>query len=218
MSESTGCRVVVLISGSGSNLQAIIDKCKTDKIDATICAVISNKSKAFGLERAENAGITTAIVDHKAYQNREDFDDALKETIDQFEPELVVLAGFMRILTAGFIRHYLGRIINIHPSLLPKYPGLNTHQRAIDADDKTHGTTVHFATEELDGGPPILQASVNINSDDSVETLAARVLIEEHKIYPRVIDWFAQGRLVLEDNHAWLDGEKIAPTGIHYKE
>jgi phosphoribosylglycinamide formyltransferase-1 len=188
-------RVVVLISGNGSNLQAIIDASRQDPGLYEVVAVISNREDAYGLERADREGISSAIVDHKAYETREAYDHALMQIIDAFEPELVVLAGFMRILTPEFVRHYAGRMLNIHPPLLPKYKGLNTHQRAIDAGDKVHGCSVHFVTEALDDGPVVLQAEVPVLEDDTAETLADRVHLQEHIIYPEAVRRFALGEL-----------------------
>ena len=186
--------IVVLISGSGSNLQSIIDAAQRD-LPVDIRAVISNKADAYGLVRAREAGITTAVLDHTGYADRESYDAALQQLIDSYAPQLVVLAGFMRILSDGFVRHYEGRMINIHPSLLPKYRGLNTHARAIEAGDREAGCTVHFVTPELDAGPPILQACVPVHDDDSPESLAARVLEQEHRIYPEAIRLFVEGKL-----------------------
>jgi phosphoribosylglycinamide formyltransferase-1 len=191
-------RIVVLISGSGSNLQAIIDACEVNKDSGQVVAVISNKSDAYGLERAKNKNIDTDVLSHKAFNSREDYDQCLIEKIDVFKPDLIVLAGFMRILTSGFVEHFQGRLINIHPSLLPKYQGLNTHQRAIDAGDDEHGVSVHFVTETLDGGPVILQAKVPVFKDDTAEDVAARVHIQEHRIYPLVVQWFCQKRLAMK--------------------
>ncbi len=207
-------KLVVLISGSGSNLQAIIDACASKDINAEIAAVISNKADALGLERAQKANIPTHIVNHKEFDDREAFDKALVQVIDPYNADAIILAGFMRILTQGFTEKYLGKMLNIHPSLLPKYPGLNTHQRAIDAKDAEAGVTVHFVTAELDGGPPILQAKVNINPEDDVQSLAKRVLIQEHVIYPQAVNWLINGRLELRDNKAYLDGEEIPECGI----
>ncbi len=203
------CRTVILISGSGSNLQAIIDAQEAGDAAIEISAVISNKAGVRGLERAAKHNIAAEVLDHKAYDSREAFDSALIECIDKHKPELVVLAGFMRILTPAFTEHYLGRMLNIHPSLLPKYQGLHTHQRAIDAGDKEHGVTVHFVTAELDGGPSVIQARVPILPEDTADTLAARVLTQEHIIYPRAIGWFARGRLKMEDGKAFLDGKQV---------
>jgi phosphoribosylglycinamide formyltransferase-1 len=197
--------LVVLISGSGSNLQAIIDRA-TENLSVDIRAVISSRPGAYGLERAKAAGIETAVLDHKAYADRESYDQALIKLIDSFRPDLVVLAGFMRILTPEFVRHYAGRLLNIHPSLLPKYRGRHTHQRALEAGETKHGATIHFVTEELDGGPLIAQAQVPVLPDDDEERLAARVLQKEHQLYPQTIAWFAQKRLKLdEEGHVRLD-------------
>lgn len=191
--------IVVLISGSGSNLQAIIDAVQGGSIEGHIAAVISNRPDAFGLKRAAEAGIPTRTLDHSLYPDREQFDDALMSVIDEYQPNLLVLAGFMRILTEDFVRHYQGRMLNIHPSLLPKYRGLNTHARAIEAGDTEHGVSVHFVTPELDGGPVILQARIAIQGGQTAEDLAERVLEKEHIIYPMVIGWYTAGRLKLED-------------------
>jgi len=207
------CDVVVLLSGTGSNLQALIDSTRTGDSPARIAAVISNRSDAYGLQRASDAGIATRTLDHKAFEGREAFDSALIELIDTFNPKLVVLAGFMRILSADFVRHYAGRLLNIHPSLLPKYKGMHTHQRALDAGDSEHGCSVHFVTEELDGGPLVVQAVVPVESDDSAQTLAQRVHTQEHRIYPLAVRWFAEGRLILGEQGALLDGQLLAASG-----
>lgn len=207
------CNVVVLISGSGSNLQALIDSIAHDGNPARISAVISNRADAYGLQRAQNAGIATQVLDHKQFDGREAFDAALIEAIDAYNPQLVVLAGFMRILTPGFVRHYAGRLLNIHPSLLPKYKGLHTHQRALEAGDSEHGCSVHFVTEELDGGPLVVQAVIPVQSDDSPASLAQRVHAQEHLIYPLAVTWFAEGRLRLETQGAMLDGQALPSTG-----
>ena len=198
---------VVLISGGGSNLQSIIDQ--ANSIGLNISAVISNQAQAYGLQRAEQAGIEARVIDHTQYNSREDFDTELRKIIDSYEAELVILAGFMRILTPEFTQHYTGRMLNIHPSLLPKFQGLHTHQRAIDAGEAEHGASVHFVTAQLDGGPVIAQRKVKILPGDDAKTLAARVLTEEHQLYPQVIGYFCDGRLKFDDNHAFLDGEKI---------
>lgn len=210
---SQTCDVVVLLSGTGSNLQALIDSTLTCDSPARIAAVVSNRSDAYGLQRARDAGIDTRSLDHKAFEGREAFDSALIELIDAFNPKLVVLAGFMRILSADFVRHYNGRLLNIHPSLLPKYKGLHTHQRALEAGDTEHGCSVHFVTEELDGGPLVVQAVVPVESADSAQTLAQRVHTQEHRIYPLAVRWFAEGRLVLGDHGALLDGQLLAASG-----
>ncbi|MEK1906276.1 MAG: phosphoribosylglycinamide formyltransferase [Pseudomonas sp.] len=207
------CNVVVLISGSGSNLQALIDSIATADSPARICAVISNRADAYGLERAKQAGIATLVLDHKQFDGREAFDAALVEAIDGFDPQLVVLAGFMRILSGGFVRHYEGRLLNIHPSLLPKYKGLHTHQRALEAGDSEHGCSVHFVTEELDGGPLVVQAVVPVKSDDTPDSLAQRVHAEEHRIYPLAMHWFATGRLRLDSSGTVLDGQTLPASG-----
>lgn len=205
------CRVVVLISGNGSNLQALIDY---PARNYEIGAVISNRADAFGLQRAQNAGIATAVLDHKAFESREAFDLALMSLIDQYQPDLVVLAGFMRILSSAFVQHYAGKLLNIHPSLLPLYKGTHTHQRVLDAGDREHGVSVHFVTEELDGGPVILQAVVPVLADDTAETLAARVATQEHKIYPEAVSWFAGGRLKVSHGAACLDNQPLPACGI----
>lgn len=210
MSPMSTKRIVVLISGSGSNLQAIINACTSKEIQGSIVAVISNRPEVYGLTRARLAGIETQTLDHKNFADRLSFDQALIELIDTYQPDLVVLAGFMRILTAKFVEHYSGRMLNIHPSLLPAYKGVHTHQRALDDGAKQHGASVHFVTAELDAGAVILQAAVPVLADDTAETLAARVLIEEHKIYPQVVSWFCTERLSLKDGFAWLDGQCLS--------
>lgn len=206
------CRIVVLISGNGSNLQALMDNCDTEHCQFT--GVISNRADAYGLQRAAAAGVPSQVVDHKDYPDRESFDQAMIRVIDGFQADLVVLAGFMRILSAGFVQHYHGRLLNIHPSLLPDYKGTQTHQRVLDAGESEHGVSVHFVTEELDGGPVIRQVVIPVHPDDSAQSLAARVAIEEHRIYPQVVNWFATGRLVMRDGNAWLDGERLSQHGV----
>lgn len=205
--------IVVLISGSGSNLQAIIDACSSGFIPGKVSAVISNKANAYGLVRANEAGISTQVLSHKSYASRDKYDLALTDAIDQHKPDLVILAGFMRILTPAFVQHFSGRLLNIHPSLLPKYQGLATHQRAIDAGDSEHGCSVHFVTEQLDGGPVILQAKVPVFADDDAQSLAERVHEQEHRIYPLVVRWFCQNRLQQHSDQAWLDGNVLAANG-----
>jgi phosphoribosylglycinamide formyltransferase-1 len=207
------CDVVVLLSGTGGNLQAMIDSFKDGPGPVRIRAVISNRDDAYGLQRARDAGIEACVLDHTAYEGREAFDAALIELIDTFDPQLVVLAGFMRILSAGFVRHYHGRLLNIHPSLLPLYKGLHTHQRAIEAGDKEHGCSVHFVTEELDGGPLVVQAVISVQLQDSPATLAQRVHTQEHRIYPLAVRWFAEGRLRLGEHGALLDGQPLPASG-----
>jgi phosphoribosylglycinamide formyltransferase-1 len=189
---------VVLISGNGSNLQSIIDNAKS--IDLTICCVVSNKMDAFGLKRAAKVGIPCVALDETLFDSKLGFDQEIMKVIDNYQAKVIILAGYMRILSADFISKYSGKILNIHPSLLPKFPGLNTHQRAIDASEKKHGASVHFVTEEVDGGPVIAQQSVNIDSTDNPQTLAKKVLEKEHILYPKVIRWYTQGRLKLLNN------------------
>jgi phosphoribosylglycinamide formyltransferase-1 len=205
--------IVVLISGNGSNLQAIIDACKQKKINATIRAVFSNKADAFGLERAREAGIPAHVLTADLFASREAFDRELMQEIDAYAPDVVVLAGYMRILSPAFVEHFAGRLLNIHPSLLPKYPGLHTHRQALENGDTEHGTSVHFVTDELDGGPVILQAKVPVFAGDTEEDITARVQTQEHAIYPLVVSWFIEGRLAMRDNRAWLDGVPLPPQG-----
>ncbi len=205
--------IVVLISGNGSNLQAIIDACKQNKIKGTLRAVFSNKADAFGLERAQEAGIPAHVLTADRFDSREAFDRELIQEIDAYSPDVVVLAGFMRILSPAFVMHYRGRLLNIHPSLLPKYPGLHTHRQALENGDEEHGTSVHFVTDELDGGPVILQAKVPVFEGDDEDEITARVQVQEHAIYPLVLSWFVEGRLKMRDNAAWLDGQRLSPQG-----
>ncbi|MFV8413476.1 phosphoribosylglycinamide formyltransferase [Vibrio owensii] len=205
--------IVVLISGNGSNLQAILESCEANMPNAQVAAVFSNKADAYGLERAKQFDVNSHFVDPKAFESREDFDAELMKQIDEYQPDVIVLAGYMRILSSAFVSHYLGKMINIHPSLLPKYPGLHTHQRAIDAEDKEHGTSVHFVTEELDGGPVVLQAKVPVFEDDDADALAARVQTQEHNIYPMVTKWLVEGRLSMTEGKAYLDGFELDAQG-----
>lgn len=211
MQNSTA--IVVMISGNGSNLQSIIDYIENRNVNGRIVAVISNNPEAYGLERARNAGIKGLVLDHNSYSSREDYDRALMSVIDQHDAGLVVLAGFMRILTEDFVTHYQGRMLNIHPSLLPKFKGLNTHQRAIDEDETEHGASVHFVTPELDGGPVIVQSKVPVFEEDTAKELASRVQEQERNIYPLVVDWFCQNRLKMENNKAILDGITLNESG-----
>lgn len=197
---TTPIPVVILISGRGSNLHAIIEAVEQDGLPIEIRAVISNRPAAAGLQVAAEAGIATDVIDHTEFNNRAAFDRALQTRIDACQPELVILAGFMRILTEDFVTHYRGRMLNIHPSLLPEFPGLNTHQRALDAGCRVHGASVHFVTADMDGGPVFLQARVAVRADDTAEQLASRVLEQEHQLYPQAIRLFAEGRLSLGDN------------------
>ncbi|MGI4842135.1 MAG: phosphoribosylglycinamide formyltransferase [Janthinobacterium lividum] len=190
--------IVILISGRGSNMEAIVRAMESEAWPARIAAVVSNKPEAKGLQFAQARGIPTAVVPSKEFATRAEFDAALQETIDRFAPDLVVLAGFMRILTAPFVEHYAGRMLNIHPSLLPLYPGLGTHQQALAAGDKEHGATVHFVTAELDHGPIVAQARVPVLPGDTEDTLSARLLVEEHKLYPYAVRLFVEDRLSIE--------------------
>ncbi len=202
--------IVVLISGNGSNLQAIIDSVKNDAIEGRISAVISNRPGVFGLERAAKAGIPAITVDHTKFTSRADFEQSLSQTIDQYQPDVLVLAGFMRILSSEFVQHYLGKMLNIHPSLLPKYPGLNTHRRVLENGDKEHGTSVHFVTAELDGGPIIAQRSIHVTADDTEESLQQKIQQQEHKLYPEVVSWLCNGRVQFKDGKAWLDNQIVS--------
>ena len=208
--------IVILISGRGSNLQSIIDAVASDRLPVEIRAVISNRPAAEGLQRATQAGIPAAVIDHSLYSDRAEFDQALRECIERWQPGLVALAGFMRILTAGFVHHYQGRMLNIHPSLLPDFPGLRTHQRALESGCKQHGASIHFVTEAVDGGPVVLQARVPVYQQDTVTTLTARVLEQEHRLYPLAIRWFAEQRLRLDSSgHAVLD-DKVLTEPVTY--
>lgn len=218
MIDHPKARLAILISGRGSNLQVFIDACASGELEADIALVVSNKPDAAGLQRATRAGLATGCIDHRDYATREEFDQALVDALLPLQPDLVILAGFMRILTPVFIRPFYGRLLNIHPSLLPKYPGLNTHQRALDAGDGEAGVTVHFVTLELDGGPPVIQARVSVVAGDTADSLAERVINREHIIYPIAARWHLQGRLKLKDEGAYLDGDPIPPTGIQYHE
>ena len=206
MSAARKIRLVVLISGRGSNLQAILDQAASGELPVEVAAVISNRPGVQGLERAQRAGVPTLELDHQPYADRPAFEAALIERIDPYQPDLVILAGFMRVLTAGFTEHYRGRLFNIHPSLLPKFRGLHTHERAIAAGEDEHGASIHFVTAELDGGPVIVQARVPVLSGDDPDILAARVLEQEHRLYPQAIRWFAEGRLQLVGEQVCFDG------------
>lgn len=209
-------KIVVLISGNGTNLQAIIDKLHNSELaeqKIEIAAVISNKADAYGLRRANDAGIYNQVILNGAANSREQYDALLSEEIDKFQPDLILMAGFMRILSTPFVDKYLGKMLNIHPSLLPKYRGVNTHQKAIDAGDKEHGATVHFVTPELDSGPTVLQAKVPVFAEDKAEDLAERVLTQEHLIYPLAAQWFLTERLKMVNNQAQLDGNILPENG-----
>lgn len=201
--------VVVLISGRGTNLQSLLDGCKSGTLPIDLRAVITNRPEALGLERARRAGIAAVLIDHTRFAERSAFDAALQRGIDAFQPQLVVLAGFMRLLTAQFCDHYSGRMLNIHPSLLPAYQGLHTHERALADGAREHGATVHFVTPDLDGGPRVLQAVVPMIPGEDPRLLAARVLEQEHRILPCAIRWFAEGRLRMANGAAYLDGRRL---------
>ena len=214
MSRSTSKKsLVVLVSGNGSNLQAIIDACKAQRINGEIVAVISNKPNVYALKRAESTNIPAIVVEANKLTSREAYDQILLSEILKYSPDLVILAGFMRILSAEFVQGFQGKMLNIHPSLLPKYKGLHTHQRAIDAGDDEHGASVHFVTAELDDGPVILQSRVPIFAEDDSDELASRVLEQERQMYPLVISWFCQGRLIMNNNKAYLDGIELEEQG-----
>ena len=212
--SGTRVGVVVLVSGRGSNLQAIIDAVRDGRLPADIHAIISSEPGAPALARARTAGFSVHVVNHRDFPAREQFDHALMQRIDAYQPRLVVLAGFMRILGKSFIDHYSGRLINIHPSLLPDFPGLNTHARALQSGVKSHGASVHFVTPEVDGGPVIIQSAVPVMPDDTPEILAERVLTEEHRIYPLAIRWFLDRRLSVEGGRVLLDGEHRPEQGL----
>lgn len=199
--------ILVLASGSGTNLQALIDASRERDFPGEIIAVGCNKPGAFALERAAQANIKTFVVNHKSFGSREEFDGALMAEIRRLNPDLIVLAGFMRILTGDFVRAFRGQMLNIHPSLLPAYTGLNTHQRVLAAGDSRHGVSIHFVTEELDGGPVIAQAEIAVNGDDTAESLAERVQLQEHLLYPIVVRWFCEGRIQLGTEGVLFDGE-----------
>lgn len=207
-------KIVVLISGNGSNLQAIIDAIKTHHWPIEIAAVISDQPTAYGLQRATQAGISTQVLSKAEYPRRADYDQHLKKIIDAYQPDLLVLAGFMRILTPEFVTHYQGKLINIHPSLLPNYKGLHTHQRALDAGEQYHGVSVHFVTEELDGGPLIAQMKFAIESNDDATSLQQRIHQLEHRLYPTIILWLAQKRLLLTASGVQFDNDYIATNGM----
>lgn len=213
---SAAARLAVLISGNGSNLQALIDAITAGELDARIVLVISNVPDAPGLTRARAAGIATQVIDHRNYSERILFDEALAEAITPYAVDLVILAGFMRILSAGFIRAFADRLINIHPSLLPNYPGLDTHQQAIDNGDRAAGATVHFVSTELDSGPAIIHAATPVENYDTASSLAARVRQLEHQILPLAVQWCCSGRVAWRDNQALLDNKTLPPGGWRY--
>lgn len=206
-------RVVILISGSGSNMVNLVEHCQAGEINADVVAVISNRSDAAGLAKAQALGVPTEHLSHRDFATREAYDEKLTALVAGFEPDLVVLAGFMRILTPVFVQAFSDRLLNIHPSLLPKYKGIQTHQRALDAGDKEHGVSVHFVTEELDGGPVVLQAKVPVFAGDTVDDLQARVHQQEYRIYPLVVKWFCADRLQMNAQGASLDGDPLPAQG-----
>lgn len=202
-------RILVLVSGSGSNLQAIIDKCESGYINGKVVGVISNVAGVFALERASRHSIPSVVVNHAQYKTRESFDETLANSVNSFSPDLIVLAGFMRILSETFVSQFQGKMLNIHPSLLPKYPGLNTHKKAIHNKDCLHGASVHFVNAELDGGPVVLQSVVQIDVDDSVDSLQSKVALTEWHIYPLVLQWFCQGALRLRQDQVWFNNPVV---------
>ncbi|WP_086933254.1 phosphoribosylglycinamide formyltransferase [Agarilytica rhodophyticola] len=214
--ELKPARVVILISGGGTNLQTIIDQQEAGKLPITICAVISNRDDVQGIQRAQKHNIPVIVLEHNQFPSRESFDGRLQDIIDSQNPDIVVLAGFMRILTPDFTRHYEGKMINIHPSLLPHYQGLHTHRRVLEAGDLKHGATVHFVTAQLDGGPAIIQSSIEVEKSDSEESLKEKVLRQEHKIFPLAIRWLAEKRVVMREEKAFLDGEELAVGGVQF--
>ncbi|HZH57139.1 phosphoribosylglycinamide formyltransferase [Yanghanlia caeni] len=200
--EKGSCRLVILISGRGSNMQTIVETIARDRLDAQVCAVISNRADAAGLAWARQQGIETRAVPHRDYPTREAFDEALAEAIDAFQPDYVLLAGFMRVLTPGFVARFEGRLINIHPSLLPSFPGLHTHQQALTLGVQWHGCTVHFVTAQLDHGPIVAQGVVPVCAGDDPDALASRLLAVEHRVYAQVVRWLAEGRVSLDERQA----------------
>jgi phosphoribosylglycinamide formyltransferase-1 len=200
------CPTAILISGSGTNLQSFIDQVAEGRLDLELSIVFSNNPDAYGLTRARKAGIPTESFAHRDFPSREAFDRAVAGILDVYEPELIILAGFMRILSPWFVKHYEGRILNIHPALLPRYPGLDTHQRVLDAGDEWHGSTVHFVTEELDGGPRILQGRLRVDPEETADELQHRVQAIEHQIYPEAAGLVGSGRVTFRDGKTWLDG------------
>ena len=215
MAATLPLRVVVLVSGRGSNLRAIAGRADAGELPVRIEAVISDRAEAGALAWARERGIATSVLSPQAFPDRASYGRALGDIVAAHAPQLVLLAGFMRILSDEFVQRFAGRMLNIHPSLLPKYAGLHTHRRALEAGDREHGASVHFVTPELDGGPVVLQARVPVLPGDDEDSLAARVLREEHVIYPRCVGWFAEGRLAFRDGAAWLDGRRLDTPVLH---
>lgn len=207
--STKSCNAAILISGSGTNLQSFIDHAARNELELKLSIVFSNRPDAVGLTRARDAGIESACVEHGDYTDRESFDRAVAKLLDRHQSDLLILAGYMRILSPWFVNHYAGRILNIHPALLPAYPGLDTYQRVLDAGAAWHGSTVHFVTDELDAGPRVLQGKLAVNPDETATELEARVKTLEHQIYPQAANWFASGRLTVRDGTAWLDGTRL---------
>ena len=210
-------KAAILVSGSGTNLQSFIDQVEDKRIDLDIAIVFSNRSDAYGLTRAKNAGLKTVCIEHGDFEDRETFDRAVAAALDTFETELIILAGFMRILSPWFVQHFEGKILNIHPALLPRYPGLHTHARVLETGDTHHGSTIHFVTEELDGGPGILAGRIAVTPGETTSELQARVQAVEHQIYPQAAQLFATGRVLYKDGHTWMDGQILdSPVVIDY--
>lgn len=218
LTVSNNKRVVILISGSGTNMLNIAEQCAQERVAGEVVAVISNKADAGGLTKAAELGLETAVLAHNDFDSREAYDQALAELVERFQPDVVVLAGFMRILTAEFAQQFQGRILNVHPSLLPKYKGLHTHQRALENGDSEHGVSIHFVTEELDGGPVVLQAKIPIFDGDTIDDLQERVHEQEYRIYPLVVNWLCTERLRLTAAGAELDGQLLGPSGYAAEE
>lgn len=210
--------IVVMISGNGSNLQKIIEAQQAGRINGKICGVISNQTSAYGLERAKQANIPTFVFERRDFGSNLEMDSAIAAQIEALRADLIVMAGYMKILTAEFTRRFDGKILNIHPSLLPKYPGLHTHQRAMEAGEQEHGMSIHFVNEEVDGGAIVLQAKVPIYPDDELDDVIERVYEQEHRCYPLVIQWFCTDRLYLKDGYAYLDNQRLPPGGYAMEE
>lgn len=213
MTQDSKKRIVILISGSGTNMVNLVEHCQAGDIHADVVAVISNRADAAGLTKAQDLGVATKSLSHRDFATREAYDEQLTTVVQSFEPDLVVLAGFMRILTPVFVDAFSDCLLNIHPSLLPKYRGIHTHQRALEAGDKEHGVSVHFVTQELDGGPVVLQAKVPVFPEDEIDDLQARVHEQEYRIYPLVVRWFCDDRLYLKSDGVYLDGFKLDAQG-----